>query len=135
MNQLLITNITVMCFLLGCASTNNETLSFNSKCEGFESNDSDRLEYNSYKNSINRVAPKYPIQAARDKVEGYVQFNFDISEQGKPINIEPISSFPSDTFIDAAKQALSQWEYIPMTKSGSPALSKCHSVQIDFRLS
>lgn len=36
--------------------------------------------------------PTYPIHAARNRIEGYVQMSFDISESGDPINIKIIKA-------------------------------------------
>ena len=74
-----------------------------------------------------REDPNYPLAAARDRVQGYARMEYDISENGRPVNINVIEGYPGDTFANAAAAALTDWRF--PTKA-----STCQVVQLDFRL-
>ena len=78
--------------------------------------------------------PTYPIYAARNKIEGYVQMSFDISESGNPINIKVQKSVPEQIFDKAAIKALSNWKYAPKVVNGVPVEQKDLEVRLDFKL-
>jgi bla regulator protein BlaR1 len=78
---------------------------------------------------VMRVEPKYPIQAAQQQIEGYVQAKFDVSAQGKVSNVRIIKSVPAATFDKVSVTALEQWQY--------PATGQEHKdmeVQLDFAM-
>ena len=75
-----------------------------------------------------RIEPKYPIQAAKDGVEGAVLLKFDIDAQGNTENISVVTSSPENVFDKAAIDALLQWQY----ESKSKVTSKGFMVQLDF---
>ncbi|MDF3123647.1 M56 family metallopeptidase [Rheinheimera sp. 1928-s] len=60
---------------------------------------------------VMRVEPKYPIQAAEQKIEGYVDAKFDISAQGNVSNVRIVRSVPQATFDKVSITALEQWQY------------------------
>ena len=60
---------------------------------------------------VMRVEPKYPIQAAEQKIEGYVDARFDVSAQGKVSNVRIVRSVPEATFDKVSITALEQWQY------------------------
>lgn len=60
---------------------------------------------------VMRVEPKYPIQAAEQKIEGYVDAKFDISAEGKVSNVRIVRSVPQATFDKVSITALEQWQY------------------------
>jgi TonB family protein len=118
-------------FLIGCQSTQNEDVArFESKCPTMSASEKGSL--NATSSPVFRTNPKYPISAARERIEGYVKFEFDISKDGNPINIQVIESYPADTFVYVAKNSLSDWKFSPVIKNKEAILSKCHSVQLDF---
>ncbi|MGA4607244.1 energy transducer TonB [Pseudoalteromonas maricaloris] len=78
--------------------------------------------------------PTYPAYAARNRIEGYVQMSFDISESGKPINIQVLKSVPEQVFDKAAIKALSNWKYAPKVENGVAVIQKDLKVQLDFTL-
>jgi protein TonB len=78
--------------------------------------------------------PTYPIHAARNRIEGYVQMSFDISESGDPINIKIIKSVPEQVFDKAAVKALSNWKYAPKVVNGNAVKQKDLEVRLDFKL-
>ena len=81
-----------------------------------------------------RVPPKYPLDAARNNVEGFVQMNFSINKRGEPIDIEVIKSEPEGVFSREAVKALSQWKYAPIMVDGEAAIVEGLTVQLDFKL-
>lgn len=78
--------------------------------------------------------PTYPIDAARNRIEGYVRMSFDISESGEPVNIKVIKSVPEQVFDKAAIKALSKWKYAPKVVNGVAVIQKGLKVQLDFKL-
>jgi protein TonB len=96
---------------------------------------SDKAEFNNAQSKIlDRVSPKYPIQAARDRIEGYVKLSFDINAKGETENIKVIDESPVKTFSKQAISAVSKWKYEPHIMNGNPVVQKKISVQLDFTL-
>lgn len=115
-------------FIFGCASTEtSEVVKYDSRC-GIHSN---TLEENSKQSTHGRLLstkpPKYPVEAIRKRIEGYVKLEFDISERGEPINISVIESSPANVFDQAAIYSFKGWRYEPIA-------SICNSIQLDFEL-
>ncbi|QSX40623.1 M56 family metallopeptidase [Shewanella cyperi] len=76
---------------------------------------------------VMRVEPKYPAQAAKDLVEGYIQARFDIGQDGRVSNVTIFKSEPAGVFDQAAIAALNKWQY-------EPKATKAMEVQLDFRM-
>lgn len=76
----------------------------------------------------------YPIAAARQGIEGFVQLGFDISTEGKPVNIKVIKSEPAGVFDEPAKCALSKWQYSPKIENGVAVTEIGVKVQLDWDL-
>jgi len=122
--------IVIATSLLGCQSTNsNSTLGrivseekslikYESRCE------SKKRFSNIY--PIVRVNPGLPIEAARKQIPGYAKMEFDITADGKPVNINVIESFPKDLYHSVSIKAFKKWRYKPS------AAEKCTRVQLDF---
>ena len=117
--------------LSGCANSSGpleiseaDVMKKPSRC-GFHEKENDQS------NNIDPISrnktPKYPLAAARDRVQGYAKMEFDISEDGRPVNINVIEGYPGDTFANAAAAALTGWRY-PAEES------TCQVVQLDFRI-
>ena len=84
--------------------------------------------------SINKIAPKYPKDAARNKQEGWVRLSFVIKEDGSvdlPI-IEDSSGIKS--FEKEAIKALKNWTFDPATRNGKTIEQCKNSVQLDFKM-
>ncbi len=81
--------------------------------------------------SPTRKEPRYPPKAARLGLEGFVTFEFDISEQGKVINPNIIRSYPEDVFHKEAMRAFSQWTYKPTGKIFSCAETSLYFLLAD----
>lgn len=118
----------------GCVSTKMEVLNYDNRCEKFVREETVGPKFSAFDNSLRRVEPKYPLEAARSRMEGYVVMVFDITQEGKTDNIEVIKSYPSDVFEIEAKRALSQWVYQPAEKDGVSVRSICHELTLEFKL-
>lgn len=76
-----------------------------------------------------RIEPRYPVQAAQQKIEGYVVAEFDIKPDGTVENIKVIKAVPEQTFEKESVRALQQWTYNP-----SSAGMKNVQVRLDFMM-
>jgi len=122
-----------MIVLLGCQSTPENTINrYESFCSNFKHDDSLNKYYPS--KAINRVHPEYPLRAAKKGLEGYVVFEFDISTEGQPVNINITESYPGNTFKSATTKALKQWRYEPAILNGKPVDTKCHTLRLDMTM-
>jgi len=83
---------------------------------------------------IFRVTPKYPMDAMRKGIQGWVQLAFDINEIGKVVNITIIDSKPKRIFDKAARRALGKWKYQAKSVDGKSVLQKNRTVQLDFTI-
>ncbi|WP_286262946.1 M56 family metallopeptidase [Thalassotalea atypica] len=78
---------------------------------------------------IKRIEPKYPIEAAEQKIEGSVMLKFDIKADGSVDNVSVLKAEPKKVFDKTSKIALRQWKYSPSSKG-----SKNNTVQLDYAL-
>jgi bla regulator protein BlaR1 len=76
---------------------------------------------------IIRIEPKYPVEAAKNRIEGFVQLDFTIDSAGKTQDIRVLNAEPKDVFEKESIRALSQWEYTP-----NPNAKERFSVQLDY---
>ena len=83
---------------------------------------------------IVRIEPKYPIQAARDGKEGWVQLSFTINALGGVEDVKIIKAQPKRIFDKEAKRALRKWKYKPKIVDGKPLIQKGMTVQLDFKM-
>ncbi|NKF49235.1 M56 family metallopeptidase [Shewanella sp. WXL01] len=74
-----------------------------------------------------RIEPKYPAQAAKEGINGFVQMSFDITPAGMVTNVAVIKSSSQGMFDASAVEALRQWQYETSAKGQKGA-----QVQIDF---
>jgi len=81
-----------------------------------------------------RINPKYPIDAARDGIEGWVKLRFDIDAVGSVTNIEIIDAEPKRVFNKAARQALRKWKYRAKSEDGKTTVQQGLTVQLDFNI-
>ena len=79
---------------------------------------------------IMRVEPKYPIQAAKDGVEGAVLLKFDVDSHGMTNNIRVVAAEPENVFDKVAMDALAKWQYGSTNNMAKSGLV----VQLDFRM-
>ncbi|WP_105169094.1 TonB family protein [Pseudoalteromonas sp. T1lg23B] len=73
-----------------------------------------QLEKKETVSAVNKVVdalPKYPEEAIRQGVEGWVWLEFDIDNNGKAINIEVVDSYPKHTFTASLLNAVEKWRF------------------------
>lgn len=80
-----------------------------------------------------RVDPRYPPQAQRQKLEGWVQVRFTISTAGAVKDPSVVES-SSEIFEKDAVQAVSKWKYQPQLKAGKPVEVANKRVMVRFQL-
>ncbi|MCH1923445.1 TonB family protein [Shewanella sp. C32] len=83
---------------------------------------------------IVRIEPQYPIAAARDGKEGWVQLSFTINEIGGVDDVEVINAEPRRIFDREAIRALRKWKYKPKIVDGKAVKQPGMTVQLDFKL-
>ncbi|WP_394132849.1 energy transducer TonB [Shewanella maritima] len=83
---------------------------------------------------IVRIEPQYPIAAARDGKEGWVQLSFTINEVGGVEDVKVIKAEPKRLFNREAIRALKKWKYKPKIVDGKPLQQPGMTVQLDFTL-
>lgn len=76
-----------------------------------------------------RVEPKYPVQAAAQRITGYVQAQFNIKPDGSVTDVKITKAEPAATFDKVSVTALEQWTYQPSRNGFTGAM-----VQLDFML-
>lgn len=67
---------------------------------------------------IHRVQPAYPEGASKEKISGIVKLHVVIAKDGKVQQIQVVSGHP--LLIQAAIDAVRQWEYQPTLLNGQP---------------
>lgn len=83
---------------------------------------------------IVRINPKYPMQAARDGIEGWVKLSFTINEIGGVEDVEVIDAEPKRVFDKEARRALRKWKYKAKVVDGKPVKQTGLTVQLDFKM-
>ena len=71
-------------------------------------------------NRVYATDPVYPSVALRDRVEGWVELMFTITETGAVRDIEVVDSVPRGVFESAASEALGTWRFKPRLANGRP---------------
>lgn len=81
-----------------------------------------------------RMEPKYPMEAARNGLEGWVELSFSIDTTGQVTDVKVIQSEPRRVFDQAAMQALKRWKYRPKVIDGQAIVQSGLAVRLDFNL-
>ncbi len=81
-----------------------------------------------------RVDPRYPVTAANQGIEGFVELIFNINKEGKVENIHILHSEPKRVFDKAAKDALRKWRYQPRIVNKKAVNTNDVKVRLDFTL-
>lgn len=79
-----------------------------------------------------RSLPRYPIEAARQKIKGWVKLKFSINREGEVEDVEVLESLPPVIFDQAAIDALQHWKYKAKLDKGKTVRQENLSVRIDF---
>ena len=64
------------------------------------------------------VAPRYPSEAQRKGVDGWVELEFTVAKDGTVKDLKVFRAEPAETFDAAAIKAVSQWHYQPIVRDG-----------------
>ncbi|TRX54970.1 energy transducer TonB [Thalassomonas sp. M1454] len=80
-----------------------------------------------------RIAPTYPINAARNHKEGWVQLSFNIDENGMVREPKVLKS-SSKIFRKSSLNALKQWRYAPKFENGKAVEATGLTVQLDYKM-
>jgi TonB family protein len=67
------------------------------------------------------VEAKFPADALRRKIPGWVELDFTVTTAGKVADITVHAADPAGTFEQAATDALSQWRFAPVLRNGEAA--------------
>lgn len=84
--------------------------------------------------AIKRVAPKFPIDEAREGRDGWVRLSFIIEPDGTTSSPIIESSSGSKNFEKEALRAVKKWKFEPATENGEKVQQCNNSVQMDFKM-
>lgn len=84
--------------------------------------------------AIVRIDPKYPPQAARDGIEGWVMLNYTIDPTGSVQDINVIDAEPKRIFDREARRALAKWKYKPTIINGMGVNNRGNTIMLEFKL-
>jgi protein TonB len=79
------------------------------------------------------VAPKYPRNAQRRGISGWVDVVFTVDIDGTVSTVTVRDSDPGTTFVDAATNAVEGWEFEPVIENGV-AVQKRAAVRMMFAI-
>lgn len=81
-----------------------------------------------------RIDPKYPPEAARDGIQGWVQLSYAIAPDGSVTDVQVLAAEPRRIFDKSAIQALKRWKFRPKLEQGKAVVQQGLKVQLDFNL-
>ncbi|KAF7786090.1 hypothetical protein PRUB_a0545 [Pseudoalteromonas rubra] len=79
-----------------------------------------------------RVPYDYPKEALYQGIQGQLSLQFDIDNQGKPVNITVVESSPEGVFDQAGIDALTQWRYLVKLDMNGKVIEG-QALNIEFR--
>ena len=79
--------------------------------------------------------PVYPSHAKEAGIEGHVTVVYDISVEGRVINLVVVASEPAGVFDDAALAAVSSWRFNPRIEAGQVVAAANKQSTVTFKLS
>jgi TonB family protein len=82
---------------------------------------------------IKSVKPTYPDKASLKKIEGWVELDFTVAENGEVKDIAVHATNPPGVFEASAIKALSQWRYKPILRDAKAAAQRAR-IRIRFAL-
>lgn len=65
-----------------------------------------------------RPAPSYPARLLAERIEGYVEVEFELGAGGAVANARAITAMPRGEFEDAAVAAIRRWKFAPPAQPG-----------------
>jgi periplasmic protein TonB len=75
---------------------------------------------NSPPTAIVRIPPSYPMEARRQKLEGWVRIEFSVHTDGTVTDVKVRDAKPTGVFDQAAINAIQQWKFRPAMENGKP---------------
>jgi protein TonB len=82
---------------------------------------------------LTATEPVYPPEALRERVEGWVEVDFTVTEAGAVREIEIVAAEPRGVFEEAATTAVGQWRFQPRVVNGQPVKQRS-SVTLRFNV-
>lgn len=82
---------------------------------------------------LSQQPPRYPYQAARRGIEGWVRVSFRVTETGTVEDVVVLESEPPGVFDQAAIKAVYRWRFKPRIVNGKGAAGRAEQV-VDFKL-
>jgi TonB family protein len=82
---------------------------------------------------VKSVNPTYPKKAEFSKIQGWVELDFTVAENGVVKDVVVHAASSPGVFDDAAISALSQWRYKPVLRDSKPAAQRTR-IRIRFAL-
>ena len=70
--------------------------------------------------ALKSVQPNYPAKALNNKIDGWVDVEFTVADNGKVKDVSVRATSIPGVFEDAAVKAVSQWRYKPVLRDGKP---------------
>lgn len=80
-----------------------------------------------------RVSARYPLEAERGGVTGYVVLRGLVERDGRISRVDVLESNPPDVFDEAARSAFAQWRFEPGRDNGEPVRVWVRK-RLEFRL-
>jgi TonB family protein len=82
-----------------------------------------------------RLEPKYPIDLAKRKKEGWAKMSFTIDEMGFVTDIQVLDVVNGGrNFGKESVKVLKKWRYAPKFENGQAVAATDMTVQMDFKL-
>lgn len=81
-----------------------------------------------------RVEPRFPMDALRSGISGWVKLSFTIDETGGVTDVEVVQAEPRGVFEREAVRALRRWKYQPQVLDGNAVRQTNLQVVLDFTL-
>jgi TonB family protein len=82
---------------------------------------------------LKSVQPTYPLKAEHGKIEGWVDVEFTVAENGKVKDVSVRAASTPGVFEDAAVKAVSQWRYKPVLRDAKPMPARSQ-IRVRFTL-
>jgi TonB family protein len=80
---------------------------------------------------LKTVQPKYPEKADRNRLQGWVELDFTVTESGEVKDVAVHGTSAPGVFDQAATEALAQWRYRPVVRDGKPVAQRAR-IRIRF---
>ena len=90
--------------LTSCATSSPVVYSEPPSIEAYESHAATPLKISN---------PMYPIKAARQGINGWVYFEFDIDDEGRAKNLKVLDAHPGKLFVKNAINSINKWTFEP----------------------